>query len=61
MIFGEGRTFRGDVGKYALEKTPYGLNPELSEPDTVNDPAANRAGQRLQAVVHASAATSLEK
>eukprot|EP00192_Tetraselmis_astigmatica_P020022 CAMPEP_0117659686 /NCGR_PEP_ID=MMETSP0804-20121206/6564_1 /TAXON_ID=1074897 /ORGANISM="Tetraselmis astigmatica, Strain CCMP880" /LENGTH=197 /DNA_ID=CAMNT_0005466359 /DNA_START=248 /DNA_END=841 /DNA_ORIENTATION=+ len=60
-IFGEGRSFRGDVGKFALENTPYGLNPELAAPDPHTDPAANRQGQRDQAVVHASAATTLQQ
>jgi len=58
-VFGEGRSFRGDVGKFALEKTPYGLNPELAAPDPHVDPTANRQGQREHAVMQVAGATNL--
>ena len=60
VIFGEGRTFRGDVGKFNLENTCYGLNPEKAVADT-NDPAANRQGQRDIAVMQATGASVLNR
>jgi hypothetical protein len=60
-IFGESRSFRGNVEKFALEHTPYGLNPDLAVGDKANDPTANRQGQRDMAVTQASGATLMAK
>ena len=60
ITFGEGRTFRGDVGKFDLEHTCYGLNPEMAVGDA-NDPAANRQGQRDIAVMQATGASVLNR
>jgi len=59
--FVEGRGFRGEVGKFALDLTPYGLNPEMTSPDAQTYPAANRQGQCDLAVIQASVATRMMK
>ena len=59
LIFGSGRTFKGDVGRWALSRTPYDLNPELTAPDPQLDAAANRQQQRDQAVYNRSVATNM--
>ena len=60
-IFGPGRTFRGQVGKWGLEDSSLGLNPELAAADPSTDPTANREGQREEATVQASGARQLMK
>ena len=60
LTFGEGRTIKGDVGKFDLEHTCYGLNPDKAVGGP-NDPAANRQGQRDIAVMQATGASVLSR
>jgi len=59
LVFGEGRTFRGEVRKFALANTVFAINPQEGGPDSQTDTTASRKQLREQAVIRASRAPAL--
>ena len=49
------------MGGFALESTPFGLDPEYAQPDNKQQAVTNRKEQREQAAVQAAGATNLLK